>query len=142
MAAYYYRFLEQFGITDTVSRIVVLVYAGAFLFAILLRIVACVGYQSQYAIFKLYGKEIKSKDDAYGYKNGAVGKSVADYVKASDKGSASVSASAIVNKNVTNLGFIFWKYESLSRFIKGFENSILLIGLILAVFMEQSNHKH
>ena len=134
--ALYYQFLGQFNIYDDLTAIIVLVFAGATLFSLILRIISCIGYQAQYAVFKLYGKEVKEKSDVFGIKQGLVGKSVADYVKSSEKGSASVSSAVIVSKNITKLGFIFWKFDSMSQFIKSYENSLILIGLLFAVFLD------
>jgi len=132
----YNQLLERIGIADPTVAAVILVYAGASLFALLLRIIACVGYQTQHAIFRLYGKDVGAKADAAALKNGLVGRAATDYMNAYEKGAASVSAAAAVNKNAAGMGLLFWKYDSMARFITGYENSVVLIGLLLAVFLD------
>ena len=128
---YYYDFLKQFGVADRASGIIILVFACVSFCALVLRIVACVGYQSQYTIFKLYGKEIKVKTDVVNVRHGLVGKSVSDYMAACEKGASGVSSQTIVGKHLANMGFFFWKFDSMSAFIKAYENACLLIGLLL-----------
>ena len=136
ISSFYYQFLERFGIADQLTAVIILVYAGATLLSLILRVIACVGYQTQYAIFRLYGKEIKVKADAANIKNGLVGRTAADYIKSYDKGAANISAAAVVKKNTAGMGFLFWKFDSMSGFIKGYENSVVLIGLLLTVFLD------
>jgi len=133
---YYYEFLRQFGVTERSAGMIILAFACVSVFALVLRIIACVGYQSQYAIFKLYGKEIKVKTDAVNVRHGLIGKAVADYMAACEKGASGVSSAAIVGKHLTNMGFIFWKYDSMAAFIKAYENACLIIGLLLAFFLD------
>jgi len=132
----YYQFLEQFNITDQLTAMVVLCFAGVTLLSLVLRISACIGYQTQFTVYKYYGKEINVKSDIVNVKSGLIAKAVSEYMKSHEKGTSQVSSQAAVNKNVAEMGFLFWKFDSMAVFIRSYENSILLIGLLLALLLD------
>jgi hypothetical protein len=112
------------------------VLLGLTALAILLRIVVCVGWQTQYALFKMNAKDIAHKADLAKFKLGVLKNVIMDYVKISDKNTSSVHLDAIVEKHLLRQSIIGWSFDSIERFLLGFELALPVVGLVLAVAVE------
>lgn len=132
----YYQFLEQFNITDEATPIIILVFVLSVLFSQILRLIVFIGYQAQYSSFKLNAKDLKTKPEISSIKKGITSRIVRDYARSCEKGIAHVDARSITKKHLLRIRFIYWTYDSISRFVSSIDAQVILIGILLAVFTE------
>lgn len=131
-----YQFLAYFSVTDDLAATIMMCFIIAFVLVTSLRILLYVGYQTQYGIFTLYAKELRSKEDISGIKRGIFAKSVRDYVRSQNKGVSTVNTHSIVQKHLLHMRLVIWTYSSIHRFISSMETSYLFIGILLAMFTD------
>ncbi len=117
------------------SFYVFVAYLGLCTFGLLLRLIVFIGYQSQYSIFKLKSKSIKTLADIKESKFGLFNKVIKDYIQNSKKGST-YETKRLVERHIVKLDFLGISLTSLSGFTKSFEQSMLFVGLILCFVFE------
>ena len=98
-----------------------------------LRVLTCLHYQTNYTLFKLHGKPLKSAADAAAVKYALLKRVMNDYINSAQKNVTAISTRSIVTKHLRRLRFGFWSLDSIERFLTGFENGVILVGLVLAV---------
>ena len=84
--------------------------------------------------------EIKSRGDIPKIRNKMLRHIVAEYIRVAERAVTNVPTSQIVNRAVSRMGFLGWRYESLSPFLESFERAVLWIGLILALIFTGYSH--
>lgn len=132
----YNQFLLQFNISDETASVISLSFALGVLLALVLRVVVFIGYQIQYSTFKLNAKDLKAKSEISSIKSGIAAKIIKDYARSCEKGVSRISADAITKKHLLRLRFLYWTFDSISRFVSSIEGSIILVGVLLAVFTD------
>lgn len=134
---YYFQYLFDLLNTRDNHLIVMVVYLCLALVPALLRIVACMGYRSALFAFRLDAKDIKTKDAISKIRNGLLRRVAADYIRIADKSVSRIPTSAVVDKQVSALSFVGWRYVSVMTFVESMENGLLFVGLILAVVFSE-----
>ncbi|MDR1542048.1 MAG: hypothetical protein LBU32_29545 [Clostridiales bacterium] len=127
-------FQRIFDILNNYTYIIVVfaVFLCVFAAAILLRIFVCVGYQTQYAMFRMNSKPISAKADLDKIKIGILRGVILDYIKTAEKNSSGVHLDAIVKKHILRLSFMGWSYDSIERLLSVLELSLPMAGVVLA----------
>ena len=116
-------------------------YLGLCVLIIILRIIICIGYQTHYAIFKVNAKPIGARSELDKARIGLLKNIIPDYIKTAEKNTSAVHLSAIVRKHMLKLSFIGWSYDSIERFVLGFEPMLPIVGIALAVvFFNYENY--
>jgi hypothetical protein len=112
------------------------VFLGLCVLTAVLRIVLCVGLQTQYALFRLNAKSVTSKADLEKIRFGMLKNIIADYIRTAERNVAGVHLDAITHKYLLKLSFIGWSFDSMERFITGFELMLPVAGLAMALIVE------
>ncbi|MDR2751674.1 MAG: hypothetical protein LBC41_13535 [Clostridiales bacterium] len=107
-----------------------------FAFALVLRIVLCARYQTQYALFKMNAKDVESRKDLEKMKSGMLRNIALDYARSAERNSSGVHLDAIVKKHMLKISVLGWSCDSMERFLSGFELALPVAGLALALLME------
>ncbi len=128
----YFKFLFEYLNTPDNAVVIAIVFAAINVFALLIRIILVIGYQSQYAIFKVKSKEIKAITDVKDSNFGVFNKVIKDYIKNSKKGSY-FDTEKLIKKHLLQLSFCGWSYEGMGRFIHKFEVTSLFTGILLSL---------
>lgn len=118
------------------NAIILAVFLAVCGLAVLLRGLVCAGYQARLVSFTLNAKDLTGRSDVKDTKCGLLNRIVQEYVKAAEKGIASLDAGAIARKHMRRLNFLGWSYDSIEVFLGGFATGVTLIGLLLAVVFE------
>ena len=117
-------------------------YLGFSFLIIILRIIVCVGYQTNLGFFKVNAKTITTRADLDKVRFGLLKNIINDYIKVAEKNTSGVHLTAIIRKYILKLSFIGWSYDSMERCILGFETMLPVIGFALAViFNNNEEHK-
>jgi uncharacterized protein YoxC len=82
---------------------------------------------------RLADKEIKNKAEAEKIKHPVMKKAIAEYIRLAERAVTNVPTSHIVERTVSSMSLIGWKYTGLLPFIEAFEIGILGIGFVLAI---------
>ncbi|MDR1530945.1 MAG: hypothetical protein LBS62_01945 [Clostridiales bacterium] len=101
--------------------------------AVILRVIVCAGYQGAYTVFRLGAREIPAKSDLGHWGKGILSRVVHDYALAGERGAASISAGAIVDKHILKLSFIGWSYRGMENLVRGLEQGMPVIAALLAI---------
>lgn len=140
-----YKILEDYfdkvNITYDENTINILfIFAGIVLFTVILRIIVSSGYQTQYIIFQYKSKPKKDKPIKKSIKPeskmGIMSKVLIDYKLSSDTGISRISTRSIIKKHLYKLNFLGWAYPSMEKFVLGFEQGIMFIGVLLTLFLK------
>jgi hypothetical protein len=116
--------------------IVMAVFFCCYLAAILLRIVACLHFRSLLLRFRMDIKEMKTKEDIKKLRFGLLKKVIADYIRIAEKNANRIPTNALTQRQVAGISMLGWRYTGLLPFIEKLENSLLWVGLILAVVFD------
>jgi len=118
--------------------IIVAVYLSLAAFVIILRIFSHLHFRGAiYAFVQEARKEIRNRDELKNIKNKLLRKITADYIRVADRAVTTVPTSKIVQRNLSKMSFLGWRYEGLVPFIEGMETAFLWIGVILAFAFSQ-----
>lgn len=128
----YFQQLFHILNNDNNHLIIMTVYLGAYLLAVVLRVTACVGCRAALAAVQLGVKEINVREDIKKIRSGLLKKIAADYIKIAEKSVSRIPASALVDRQVGAMGLINWRYDSIINFVESLENGLVFVGLILA----------
>lgn len=130
---------DMFGINSYMPQMAMQILVLISLIVVFFRIILCAGYQNIYAVYKLQAKEVAKKEDIEKIKHGFFSRVVKAYVPILEKGANYISSKDIVEKEFGRTRFLFLKFRSIIALITTFENSILLISVILAIVFAQEN---
>jgi len=78
-------------------------------------------------------KPIEKIEDVLRLKNNHLKKIIAEYKRVADKAVTHVPAAQLVNRQISTMSFLGWRYDGMLPFVLELERAILWIGLILAV---------
>ena len=101
---------------------------------IVLRVFAHIHFRA--ALFSFYRdakKEIEKIEDFKKLKCTLLAKTVAEYRRIAGKAVTQVPTSKLVERQLSEMNFLGWRYDGMLPFIAELERAILWIGLILAV---------
>jgi len=114
--------------------IIVAVYLCFAAGLILLRIISHLHFRGVLLAFQHTAeKEIKSKADVASIKHHILKKAMAEYIRVAERSVSAVPTTHIVERAVSGMGFLGWKYTGLLPFIETMEFGLLGSGFILAV---------
>ena len=132
-----YNFFSDLFITlnNQDNHIVIMaVFFSVAALTVLLRVVAHIHFRALLIAFHNDAKkEIKSIDDLRKLKCALLTKIVVAYKRTADKAVTQVSTRQLVDRQISSISFIGWRYDGMLPFIVELERAILWIGLILAV---------
>jgi len=101
---------------------------------ILLRIFAHIHFRAALLSFRSDAKkEIKSLDDLKMLKCALLTKTVTEYKRVADKAVTQVPTTQLIQRQISQMSFLGWRYDGMLPFVSEMERAILWIGLILAV---------
>ena len=133
--------LEQ--IFNTLNRhdnhiLIMAVYLALALLAAVLRIITHLHFNAALLAFQMEArKDIKEKKDITLIKNNLLRKIVAEYKRIAERAVTTIPTKQIVNRTISTMSLLGWKYDNIIPLIKSLENGLLLVGLILAVVFPQ-----
>jgi len=105
---------------------------------ILLRFFAHLHLRAVLLAFKHEAKKpIEKIEDVGKIKHSLLKKAANEYVRVAKKAVTTIPTSQIVERAVSGLGFMGWKYTGLFPFIEAMEFGVLGIGLVLAVIFSE-----
>jgi len=126
-------FFEIFTIKDDATRYILVAFLVLCILSLILRLILAFGYQAQAALFHLYAKPVKAKEDLGKLKGSLLPKVVKDYISMADKNICVNNVKAIAEKHMMRLNLFGWAYKSMERFILSYERGLPFIGILLAV---------
>ena len=85
-------------------------------------------------------REIKNRGEVAKIKNRMLRKVTADYIRVAERAVTNVPTRQIVNRAVSNMSLLGWRYDNLLSFIEAFEAAAIWIGLILALIFTELAH--
>ena len=56
-----------------------------------------------------------------------------------NKGATNINVDAITKKHLNRLRLLFWSYRSMEDFISNFENGLIIMGFLMAMFFEEKS---
>ena len=116
--------------------IVMAVFMALHVLAAVLRAVVFMNYRGQnlWLARELHpARALKTLEDTGDIRNPLLRRIVADYIAAAEKNAPRVPLDAIVNKHVLALSLAGWRYSDISRWIEKLDNSLIFLGLVLAL---------
>jgi len=118
--------------------VIMSIFFGVAVLTVLLRIFAHIHFRAALISFHNDSKkEIKNLDDLRKLKCALLTKIVVEYKRTADKAVTQVSAPQLVNRQISAMSFLGWRYDGMLTFIVELERAILWIGLILAVVFNE-----
>jgi len=111
-------------------------FAGAALAVMLLRVSLFIAYQAQRTIVGLNSRAVKSLAELKDGRAAILNKVAKDYAGLCESGITSASVRDIAATHVGKLSYFGWSFSGALNFTEGFEHSIVLIGLVLALIFE------
>lgn len=121
--------------------IILTVYLSVAAALIILRVVSHIHFRGVLMAFQIESsKEVKSRGDVAKLKNGLLRKTAADYIRVAERAVTSVPTDRIVERNISKMSLLGWRYDGLLPFIEGLESGLLWIGLILAMVFSERVH--
>ena len=120
--------------------VILVVFLALVAVSVVLRIIAHVHFRGALLAFQLDArKEIKAKGDVAGIKNRLLRKTVAEYIRTAERAAAVAPTAQIVQRAVSGMSFLGWRYEAILPFVEGLDAGFLWAGLVLALaFGEQA----
>ena len=106
--------------------------------AVILRIFAHIHFRA--ALFSFHRdakKEIEKVEDFKKHKCALLTKSIAEYRRIAGKAVTQVPTAQLVDRQLSEMNFMGWRYDGMLPFILEMERAVLWIGLILAVVFPQ-----
>ena len=85
-------------------------------------------------------REIKNRGEVSKIKNRMLRKVTADYIRVAERAVTNVPTRQIVNRAVSNMSLLGWRYDNLLPFVEAFEAASVWIGLILALIFTELAH--
>ena len=114
--------------------VIMVVFLGIAALTVLLRVIAHIHFRGALIAFRRDArKEIAAKGDLKKLKNPLLSKVIDEYRRVADKAVTSVPARELVNRQISGMSFIGWRYDGMLPFVTEMERALLWIGLILAV---------
>jgi len=113
--------------------IIAIIFTMSYCLAYLLRFIMCMSFRSSLFMFRLDSKEIKIRDDIKKIKNSLLKKTINEYIRTAEKSVSRIPTASIIEKNITGMSLLGWRFVSVGSFTESLENGLLLVGLILAV---------
>jgi len=106
--------------------------------AVFLRIFAHVHFRAALMSFRRDAKkEIEKIEDLKKLKCALLTKTVVEYRRIAGKAVTQVPTAKLVEKQISEMSFLGWRYDGMQPFIIELERAILWIGLILAVIFSE-----
>jgi hypothetical protein len=136
-----FRFFEN--IFNTLGRhdnhvTIVAVYLCFAAVLVMLRVFAYLHFRGVLLSFiHTADKKIKDKKEAAEIKHYILKKAVAEYIRVAERAVTSVPTANIVERAVSGMGFLGWKYTGMLPFVEAFEYGILGIGFVFAVIFSE-----
>ena len=127
------------GIVDVLLRHdnQILIVAIYLIFCAVLVALRIVSHLHVMAVLSLVQREslgeIKIRGEIPKIRNRMLRRVVAEYIRVAERAVTNVPTSHIVNRAVSGMNLLGWKYDSLVPFVSSLENAVLWIGLILAL---------
>ena len=101
---------------------------------ILLRVFAHIHFRAVLLSFRRDAKkEIARIEDLKKLKCPVLTKTVIEYRRTADKAATKISAHELVQRQISDMSFLGWRYDGMLPFVVELERAMLWIGLILAV---------
>ena len=85
-------------------------------------------------------REIKNRGEVSKIKNRMLRKVAADYIRVAERAVTNVPTRQIVDRAVSNMSLLGWRYDNLLPFLEAFEAAAIWIGLILALVFPELAH--
>ena len=85
-------------------------------------------------------REIKNRGEVSKIKNRMLRKVTADYIRVAERAVTNVPTRQIVDRAVSNMSLLGWRYDNLLPFVEAFEAAAIWIGLILALVFTDLAH--
>jgi len=118
--------------------IIVAVYLCFAAVLVALRIIAYLHFRGVLLSFQhLADKEIKTKMEALEIKHHILKKAAGEYIRVAERAVTSVPTAQIVERAVSGMGLVGWKYTGLLPFVESFEFGLLGIGFVFAVIYSE-----
>jgi len=109
------------------------VFFGIAAFTFLLRILAHIHFRAALLAFRQDAKKpIEKLEDIRKLKSSLLVTSVTEYKRIADKAVTNVPVRQLVNREISNMSFLGWRYDGMLPFVIELERSLLFIGAILA----------
>jgi len=114
--------------------IIMAVFFGVAVLTVVLRVIAHIHFRAALLSFRRDAKKpIERFEDVRKFKSSLLINIVTEYKRVADKAVTHVPASQLVNRQISTMSFIGWRYDGMLPFVIELERAILWIGLILAV---------
>ncbi len=134
---FYTEFYTSIGIYDYGAQMGLQCLIGVSLLALIFRIALFIAYQNIYATYLLQSKEINEKKELENIKFGFFSKVVKFYVSVVEKGVVHLSPRDVVERQLGRSRFLLLNLKSYKGVLDTFEKSILLIGIILTLTVNE-----
>jgi len=113
--------------------VIMAVFFGIAAITFLLRIMAHIHFRGALLAFRKDAKKpIERLDDILKLKSSLLVTSITEYKRIADKAVTNVPVEQLVNREISNMSFLGWRYSGMLPFITELERSLLFIGAILA----------
>jgi len=114
--------------------LLVAIFAITTLTLIALRMIAHIHMKAALKLFYVDTKrEIRTREDVMRLKYRLLRKAVADYKQVAERAVTNIPTLRIVERVISNMSLLGWKYTGLLPLIEALESAILWIGLIFAI---------
>jgi len=114
--------------------IIMAVYIALILLTLMLRVIAHLHFRGANLALQLdTRKEIENKSDITKLKNKLLRRAVAEYIRTAERAVTTVPTSQIVERTVSNMTFLGWRYDSVVPFVESMETGLLWVGAILTI---------
>ena len=126
---------------DQNQVLVVMVFCSFCAALIVIRMISHLHVAGVLALFhRETVREIKNRGEVAKIKNRMLRKVTADYIRVAERAVTNVPTRQIVNRAVSNMSLLGWRYDNLLPFIEAFEAASIWIGLILALVFSEFAH--
>ena len=106
--------------------------------AVILRIFAHIHFRAALFSFRRDAKkEIEKIEDFKKLKCAVLTKAIAEYRRIAGKAVTQVPTAQLVERQLSDMNFMGWRYDGMLPFIKELERAVLWIGLVLAVVFSE-----
>ena len=115
--------------------VIMIVFFSVAALTVLLRVIAHIHFRGALLAFRSDAKKpIEKLDDVRKLKKSSLLVTIiTEYKRVADKAVTNVPVAQLVNRQVSAMSFIGWRYDGMLPFVVELERAILWVGLILAV---------
>lgn len=120
--------------------VVMAVFIVLHILVIALRVIVFMGYRGNSMLLAADlhpSKALKSTAGVSEIRSTLLRRVASDYVNAAEKNAPRVPLEAIISKHMLSLSLVGWRFTAISGWLDKFENSSILLGLILALIFPQ-----